>query len=91
MRVNVYSEELTDRIEVVTKVVDGITYDGVRFYLELPVMPHGGGKVSGPFVYRSDDDRSSAVTFWSKGDLRDFLSRALFMLHNHYDAAERSK
>ena len=37
MRVNVYAEEITDRIELVTKTTDEGTFTGVRFYLELPV------------------------------------------------------
>ena len=36
MRVNVYAEELTDRVEVISKEIDGHTYRAVRFYLELP-------------------------------------------------------
>ena len=34
MRVNVYAEELTDRIEIVSKEIDGQTFTGLRFYLE---------------------------------------------------------
>jgi hypothetical protein len=37
MRVNIYAEELTDRVEIIEKVVEGHTYTAVRFYLELPV------------------------------------------------------
>ncbi len=37
MRVNVYAEEITDRVEIVTKTIDGQEFTGVRFYLELPV------------------------------------------------------
>lgn len=36
MRVNVYAEELTDRVELIEKVIDGHLYTAVRFYLELP-------------------------------------------------------
>jgi hypothetical protein len=86
MRVNCYAEEMTDRIEILTKEIDGITYTGLRFYLELPVMPHGGGQVRGPFIHREGDDDSSAVTFWGKTDLRDLLSRAMFALDDHYNA-----
>ena len=36
MRVNIYAEEMTDRLEIITKTTaDGI-FTGVRFYLELP-------------------------------------------------------
>ncbi len=37
MRINIYAEELTDRIEVISKAVDGVTFTGLRFYLYLPV------------------------------------------------------
>jgi hypothetical protein len=37
MRVNVYAEEMTDRVELVKKEIDGREYVAVRFYLELPV------------------------------------------------------
>ena len=36
MRVNVYAEEMTDRIEIVVKNVGGEDFTGLRFYLELP-------------------------------------------------------
>lgn len=36
MRVNVYAEEMTQRVEIIEKVIDGRTFTGVRFYLELP-------------------------------------------------------
>jgi hypothetical protein len=37
MRVNVYAEEMTDRIEIISKTTEEGTYTGLRFYLELPV------------------------------------------------------
>jgi hypothetical protein len=37
MRVNVYAEEITDRIEIIGKEIDGHVFTGLRFYLELPV------------------------------------------------------
>jgi hypothetical protein len=37
MRVNVYAEEITDRVEIISKEIDGRTFTGMRFYLELPV------------------------------------------------------
>jgi hypothetical protein len=36
MRVNVYAEEMTDRIEIISKEIDGHHFTGLRFYLELP-------------------------------------------------------
>ncbi len=68
MRVNIYGEELTNRIEVVTKQVEegeGIertvyTFYGLRFWLKFPNQPW--------WVHRKvdqvEDDDSTAVTFW---------------------------
>lgn len=36
MRVNVYAEEMTDRVEIISKVIDGHAFTGLRLYLELP-------------------------------------------------------
>lgn len=36
MRVNIYAEEMTDRIEIIGKTIEGRTYTGLRLYLELP-------------------------------------------------------
>lgn len=83
MRVNVYAEELTDRIEIVRKEIDGHTFTGLRIYLELPVTLNGVHH-SGPFLHRPGDDDSSAVTFWGKRDLRAVLRKALALLDEHY-------
>lgn len=37
MRVNIYAEEMTDRVEIISKEIDGHTFTGLRLYLELPV------------------------------------------------------
>jgi hypothetical protein len=85
MRVNVYAEEMTDRVEIVEK--DGFT--GVRFYLYMPVSAPNTGQghepawYKGPFIHREGDDDSSAVTFWGKQDLRVALRKALAMLDEH--------
>lgn len=59
MRVNVYAEEITDRIEIISKEIEGQIFTGVRFYLELPVTIQSrnpthrsvkGGEVLGPLV-----------------------------------------
>jgi hypothetical protein len=97
MRVNVYAEEMTDRIEIIGKEIDGHTLTGLRFYLELPVTlpenwvsptaPDGvqpSRHVRGPFLRRPGDDDSSAVTFWGKRDLREVLKKALAALDEHY-------
>lgn len=57
MRINVYAEELTDRIEVISKAPPNhpdVEFKGIRFYLASPDTLH-----SDP-----DDDDSSAITIW---------------------------
>ena len=75
MRVNVYAEEMTDRVELVAKEIEGHSYTGLRFYLELPATVNGQ-QLQGPFMHRPGDDDSSAVTFWGKQDLRVLLRKA---------------
>ena len=102
MRVNIYAEEMTDRVEIVSKEIDGHKFTGLRFYLELPVtipeervlvnegpnevVRRPARNVSGPFIHRPGDDDSAAVTFWGKQDLRTMLRKALKMLDDHYSA-----
>lgn len=96
MRVNIYAEEMTDRVEVITKEIEGQAYTAVRFYLELPVTVRAVSpealdsgaqhkQFRGPFMHRPGDDDSSAVTFWGKQDLRILLRKALNLLDAHYD------
>jgi hypothetical protein len=55
MRINVYSQELTDEVHVIEKVSNtGLTYSAVQLIL------HSSDKLHHP---PADDDRS-AVTFW---------------------------
>lgn len=55
MRINVYSQELTDEVAVITKVSNtGIEYKAAQLILHSSPMLHHPPK---------DDDRS-AVTFW---------------------------
>jgi hypothetical protein len=55
MRVNVYGEELTDRVEIVRKSVNQETFVAIRFYLK-----------SHPDLHHSfDDNDESAVTIWA--------------------------
>lgn len=88
MRVNVYAEEMTDRVEIISKTTADGEFTGVRFYLELPcTVPDRDGQttnVRGPFMHREGDDDSSAVTFWGKRDLRAALKKALDLLDAHY-------
>jgi hypothetical protein len=55
MRINIYSQELTKEVELVSKMADtGITYYGVRLYLASPDILH----------HTAEDDDRSAITFW---------------------------
>ncbi len=55
MRINVYSQELTDEVNVLEKVSNtGLVYSAVQLMLHSSPMLHHPPK---------DDDRS-AVTFW---------------------------
>lgn len=94
MRVNVYAEEITQRIQIIQKKIDGRVYTGLRFYLELPVTVRDKEtgepfNVAGPFIHRPSDgeetdDDSSAVTFWGKQDMREGLRHALRLLDEYY-------
>lgn len=69
MRINVYSQELTDEVQVEEKVSNtGLTYTAVRLMLH-----------SSPFLHHppKDDDRSG-VTFWlpKSADRREALALA---------------
>ncbi len=83
MRVNVYGEELTDRIEVVTKEViegepDGVegankttyTFYGIRFWLKFPNQDWWIHRK----VDQELDDDSTAITFWGQS-LEELESR----------------
>lgn len=83
MRINIYAEEITDKVEIIAKKVDGKVFTGCRFYLYLPVT-HEGKQIQGPFMHHPGDDDSSAVTFWGKRDLREVLRKALAALDEHY-------
>ena len=84
MRVNIYAEEMTERLEIISKEIDGRTFTGLRLYLQLPATV-GGRQYRGPFMHRPGDDDSSAVTFWGKRDMRKVLRQALAMLDAHYE------
>ena len=88
MRVNIYAEEMTDRIEIIEKVIDGNKFEALRFYLYLPTTINQGTEleqnVQGPFIHRKDDDDSAAVTFWSRGKLRQILQKAINVLDEHH-------
>lgn len=59
MRINVYSQELTTELEMVSKPTTGPegeekVYYGVRMYLASPDILH----------HTPEDDDRSAITFW---------------------------
>jgi hypothetical protein len=89
MRVNVYAEEMTDRVEVISKTINGQVFTGLRLYLELPATGSDGVNVQGPFMHGEGDDDSAAVTFWGKRDLRSVLVKMIAKLDAHYE--KRSK
>jgi hypothetical protein len=97
MRVNVYAEEMTDRIEIISKEKDGEIFTGLRIYLELPVTgaiwkgETEPSQIRGAFMHHPGDDDSSAVTFWGKRDLREVLRKALTLLDAHYDETPGAK
>lgn len=95
MRVNVYAEEMTERIEIISKEIDGQKFTGLRLYLELPVtkeLPQGGySQHRGPFMHKPGDDDSSAVTFWGKKDLRTVLILMLEELNRYYTTPRNPK
>ena len=63
MRVNVYAEELTNRVEVVrTKADTGREFCGLRFFLESSEKLH----------HESGDDDASAVTFWVRSTAKGY-------------------
>ena len=80
MRVNIYKEEITNRVEIVEDADRPFT--GLRFYLYLPVTQKDGSQSRGPFMHRDKDDDSSAITFWfsEKRELREVLEKAVACL-----------
>jgi hypothetical protein len=93
MRINIYNEELTDRVEKIEKVVDGIPYYGIRLYLYMPVTnvlgSNIGREVRGPFIHRDGDDDSSAITFWSTS--KQALRNALGAMMVELDTSQKDK
>ncbi len=70
MRINVYSEELTDRVELKPKRAEntGAMFYGLHFFLRSPEELHHSGK----------DDDTSAVILWCDNPekLLSLLSKA---------------
>ena len=64
MRVNIYAEEMTDRVEIIGKEIDGHVFTGLRFYLELPVTVGGEGqhRTDGESVYAPINGKPAQVS-----------------------------
>ena len=77
MRINVYAEELTNQVELVTKTLeDGRKFYAVRLFLESSSKLHNTLK---------DDDRSG-ITFWvpwtkEKGNNFNVLEEVMISLN----------
>ncbi len=83
MRINIYSQELTDEVIAVSKVSNtGIEYKAIQFVLHSSPMLH----------HPPEDDDRSAVTFWMPQSERGLLDlgvafeKALEMVHRALDA-----
>lgn len=82
MRINVYSQELTDEVGVVEKISNtGLTYSAVQ------LMLHSSPKLHHP---PADDDRS-AVTFWlpKSKDRRESLAKTFEEMAEKVRAAKQ--
>jgi len=81
MRINVYSQELTDEVQVEEKKSNtGIVYTAVRFMLHSSPMLHHPPK---------DDDRSG-ITFWlpKSAERREALARTFEEMARQVRAAK---
>ncbi len=72
MRINIYTEELTDEVEVVEKG----GFHGLRFYLKSPEELH----------HDADDDDRSAITFWGLRTVAPLMEKVAAMLRAHREA-----
>lgn len=91
MRVNIYAEELTQRLEFIQKQ----DFFGLRIYLELPVTKevNGGHVITKGATKELDGEKkdiSSCVTFWAKSkiDLEDIFRQA--RLHVVHEIEEKN-
>ena len=79
MNINVYNEELTERVELATKIAanTGAKFYGLHFYLAPDELHHG-----------DNDDDSSAVVPWgdSPEKLLALLSKATAAVQRFVDS-----
>lgn len=61
MRVNVYAEEMTDRVEIISKEIEGTVFTGLRFYLELPASRFAYMTDKRPTKETSEEDFNNHV------------------------------
>lgn len=81
MRINVYSQELTDEVKVIEKLSNtGLVYSAVQLILHSSPMLH--------HPPQEDDDRS-AVTFWlpKSPERREAFAKALEAMATEVRAA----
>lgn len=88
MRINIYAEEISNDVEIITKTTPDGEFTGVRTYLYLPVTLPDGAQAAGKFMHHPGDDDSAAITFWGKRDLRTLLVTMLEALDKHYEEQE---
>jgi hypothetical protein len=76
MRINVYSQELTNEVNTVEKTSNtGLTYSAVQLMLHSSLMLH----------HPPEDDDRSAVTIWlpKSPERREQLARTLELMASH--------
>jgi len=83
-RINVYAEEMSEDVEIISKEIEGQKFTGLRLYLYLPVTLPDGTQARGKFMHHPGDDDSAAITFWGKRVLRVVLRKMLAKLDEHY-------
>jgi hypothetical protein len=65
MRVNVYKEELTGRVEPTAKLANGVVFKGIRCFL---CFKHEGGEKQKILHPDESDEDTPAVTFYFTDD-----------------------
>jgi hypothetical protein len=86
MRTNIYAEELTDRIEIISKTIDGNTFTGVRFYLELPttITPEKAWELVGKKLW-SSDNQAEFIEWWRSSLKENIQAQGPFLHHEGDD------